>query len=296
MESVKEILKDLRKIEIYTKKLVEQEMGGVYRSIFKGKGIEFFEVREYEEGDDIRAIDWNVTARMGHPYVKTYLEERELTVYLLVDLSSSQDFGSFDKSKRNLSAYISALIAFSAIKNNDRVGLILFTNKIEKHLPPKKGKDHIMHILREILFFKPEEKGTNIKNALNFFGRVCTKRAIVFLISDFFDNGFEKEAKILAKKHDFIAIQTIDEREEDFDIKGIVMGEDIESGEEFLVDFSSKNLREFYKEKISQFQENLQSFFKSSKIDFLKVRTKEDPFKVLDGFFKERRKKLRGAL
>jgi uncharacterized protein (DUF58 family) len=296
MESVKDILKDLKKIEIYTKRLVEQEMGGVYKSIFKGKGIEFFEVREFEEGDDIRSIDWNVTARMGHPYVKTYLEERELTVYLLVDLSSSQDFGSFDKSKRNLSAYISALIAFSAIKNNDRVGLILFTDKIEKHLPPKKGKDHIMHILREILFFQPKGKGTDIKNVLNFFGKVCTKRAIVFLISDFYDSGFEKEAKILARKHDFIAIQTVDEREEDFELEGIVLAEDIESGEEFLVDFSSNFLREFYKNKINEFSDDLEKFFKSSKIDFLKINTKEEPFKALDNFFKERREKLKSLL
>lgn len=296
MDSVKDILKDLRKIEIYTNKLVEQEMGGIYRSIFKGKGIEFFEVREFEEGDDIRSIDWNVTARMGHPYVKTYLEERELTVYLLIDISSSQDFGSYDKSKRNLSAFLSALISFSALKNNDRVGLILFTDKIEKHLPPKKGKDHIMHILREILFLEPKGKGTNIKGALNFFGRVCTKRAIVFLISDFFDSGFEIETKILSRKHDFIAIQTIDEREENFDLEGIVLAEDIESGEEFLVDFSSNNLKEFYKNKLNQFNEDLKKFFKSAGIDFLKINTKEDPFKTLDNFFKERKKKLKGVL
>lgn len=296
METVKEILKDLRKIEIYTNRLVEQEMGGVYRSVFKGKGIEFFEVREFQEGDDVRTIDWNVTARMGHPYVKTYLEERELTVYLLVDLSSSEDFGSQDRSKRNLSALISALISFSAIKNNDRVGLILFTDRVEKHLPPKKGKDHIMHLLREILFFEPKNKGTSIKNALNFFGRICPKKAIVFLISDFFDSGFEKEAKILSRKHDFISIQTIDEREENFELKGLLQAEDIEDGEEFLIDFSSKNVREFYKNKMIEFQENLEKFFKSSRIDFLKIKTSEDPFKPLDSFFKERRKKLQGVL
>lgn len=296
MESVKEILKDLRKIEIYTKKLVEEEMGGLYRSIFKGKGIEFFEVREYQEGDDIRSIDWNVTARMGHPYIKRYLEERELILYLLVDLSSSENFGSYDKPKRATSAQISALISFSALKNNDNVGLILFTDKIEKHLPPKKGKDHIMHILREILFFEPKGKKTNIKNALDFFGRVCTKRAILFLISDFFDSGFEKSAKILSKKHDFISIQTIDEKEENLDLKGIVLSEDIEEGEEFILDLGSKKIRDFYRNKMSSFQNDLEKFFKSSKIDFLKINTKEDPFKALDNFFKERKKKLRGIL
>lgn len=296
MESVKEILKDLRKIEIYTKKLVEQEMGGVYRSVFKGKGIEFFEVREFQEGDDIRSIDWNVTARMGHPYVKTYLEERELTVYLLVDLSSSEDFGSEDISKRNLSGLISALISFSAIKNNDRVGLVLFTDKIEKHLPPKKGKDHIMHLLREILFFEPKGKGTNIKNALNFFGRICPKRAILFLISDFFDSNFEKEARILARKHDFIAIQTIDEREEKFDLEGILKAEDIEGGGEILIDFSSRKVREIYENRMKDFQENLENFFKASRIDYLKIKTGEDPFKLLDEFFKERKKRKRWVL
>lgn len=296
MESVKEILKDLRKIEIYTNKLVEQEMGGVYRSVFKGKGIEFFEVREFQEGDDIRSIDWNVTARMGHPYVKTYLEERELTVYLLVDLSASEDFGSKEGSKRNLSALISALISFSAIKNNDRVGLILFTDKIEKHLPPKKGKDHIMHLLREILFFEPKGKGTDIKNSLNFFGRICPKRAILFLISDFFDYNFEREAKILARKHDVIAIQTIDEREENFDLEGLLKAEDIEEGKEFLIDFSSGKVREYYKNKMKEFQENLEKFFKSSRIDYLKIKTGEDPFKLLEGFFKERKKRKRGVL
>lgn len=296
MESVKEILKDLRKIEIYTNKLVEEEMGGVYRSIFKGKGIEFFEVREFQEGDDIRTIDWNVTARMGHPYVKTYLEERELTVYLLVDLSSSEDFGSKDKSKRNLSGFISALISFSAIKNNDRVGLILFTDRVEKHLPPKKGKDHIMHLLREILFYEPAGKKTNIKNALSFFGRICPKKSIVFLISDFFDFGFEKEVKILSRKHDLIAIQTIDEREENFDLKELIIAEDIEEGNEFLVDFSSKKVREFYENKFKKFEEDLEKFFKSSNIDFLKISTRDDPFKALDSFFKERRKRIRSGL
>ncbi|MEJ5166877.1 MAG: DUF58 domain-containing protein [Thermoanaerobaculia bacterium] len=296
MESVKEILKNLKKIEIYTNRLVEQEMGGVYRSVFKGKGIEFFEVREFQEGDDIRSIDWNVTARMGQPYVKTYLEERELTVYILVDLSSSEDFGSMERSKRNLSGLISALISFSAIKNNDRVGLILFTDKVEKHLPPKKGKDHIMHLLREILFFEPEGKGTDIKNALNFFGRICPKRAILFLISDFFDSNFEREARILARKHDFIAIQTLDEREENFDLKGLLKAEDIEEGREFLIDFSSEKVREYYKNKMKEFQENLEKFFKTSNIDYLKIMTSEDPFKPLEEFFKERKKRKRGAL
>lgn len=296
MESVKEILKNLRKIEIYTRKLVEQEMGGVYRSVFKGKGIEFFEVREFQEGDDIRSIDWNVTARMGHPYVKTYLEERELTVYLLVDLSSSEDFGSKDISKRNLSGLISALISFSAVKNNDRVGLVLFTDKIEKHLPPGKGKDHIMHLLREILFFEPSGKGTNIKNALDFFGRICPKKAILFLISDFYDFNFEKEARILARKHDFIAIQTIDEREEKFDLEGILKAEDIEGGGEILIDFSSRKVREIYENRMKEFQENLEKFFKTSRIDFLKIKTGEDPFKPLEDFFKERKRKKMGVL
>lgn len=296
MEKVKDILKDLRKIEIYTNRLVEQEMGGVYKSIFKGKGIEFFEVREFEEGDDIRAIDWNVTARMCYPFVKTYLEERELTVYLLIDLSSSQEFGTSSKSKRNLSAIISALIAFSALKNNDNVGLILFTDKVEKHLPPKKGKDHIMHILREILFFQPKEKKTNIKNALTFLGKVCTKRAIIFLISDFFDSGFEKDAKIISKKHDLIAIQTIDQGEENIEINGLISSEDIETGESFFLDFSSKKVKEFFKNKIAEFQNRLESFFRSSKIDFLKIKTSDDPFKSLDNFFKERKKKLKGVL
>ncbi len=296
MEDIKEILKDLRRLEIYTNKLVEEQMGGVYHSVFKGKGIEFYEVREWQEGDDIRTIDWNVTARMGYPYIKTYLEERELNVYLLIDLSASQNWGSSEKSKRTVATQISALIGFSAIKNNDNVGLILFTNKIEKHIPPKKGKDHIMHILREILSLKPKNKETNIKNCLDYFGRISPKKSIVFLISDFLDKNFEKPLKILSKKHDLISIQILDEREIKPNFNFFIEGEDIEKGETFYLDFQSKKVLDFYEKKLRDFQEKLEKFFQSAQIDFLKIYTKDEPFKVLDSFFKLRRKRLRGVL
>ncbi len=287
----KELLKQVRQIEIRTKGLVNQVFSGEYHSVFKGRGMEFSEVREYQFGDDIRNIDWNVTARFGHPFIKVFEEERELTVILMVDLSGSLMFGSVSKTKQRIAAELSAILAFSALKNNDKVGLILFTDKIEKFVPPRKGRKHVLRIIREVLSFEPEGNSTNIRGALEFMNNAIKKRSIAFLISDFMDEGYEKILRVVGKKHDLIGIVLDDRREKEFPNLGLVKLSDAETGEERWVDTSSKRVRNqmllYRKEK-----ENIRkSVFVSSGLDNIEVTTGVDYIQPLVQFFRRREKR-----
>jgi uncharacterized protein (DUF58 family) len=288
----KELLKKVRQIEIKTKGLVNEVFSGEYHSVFKGRGMEFAEVREYQPGDDIRTIDWNVTARFGHPYVKLFEEERELTVMLIVDMSGSLGFASVDKTKQNIAAELTAILAFSAMKNNDKVGLILFTDKIELFVPPKKGRSHVLRIIREVLSFKAEGKGTDIAGALEYFNGGIKKRSIAFLISDFLDNGYEKILKIVARKHDFIGVIIEDEREKELPKIGLTKFKDLETGEIRHVDLSSKTVREFFEREIENRELKISQLFKLSGIDLIKIKTGESYIKPLVQFFKKREAKL----
>ncbi len=232
----KEVLQKVRRIEIKTKRVVDSILSGEYHSAFKGRGMEFAEVRNYVEGDDIRHIDWNVTARMGDPFVKKHQEERELTVMLMVDASASGTFGSVNKFKGETGVELCALLAFSAIKNNDRVGLIIFTSEVEFYIPPQKGKKHVLHVIRELLYFKPKGKKTDVAAALSFLNGVQTKRTVVFLVSDFFTPAFDRALRVSARRHDLIAVTINDPREYDFPNVGLVELEDAESGNTVLVD------------------------------------------------------------
>ncbi|NUO81345.1 DUF58 domain-containing protein, partial [candidate division KSB1 bacterium] len=232
----KEILKKVRRLEIQTRALVNDVFSGEYHSVFKGRGMAFAEVREYVLGDDVRNIDWNVTARTGHPFVKVFDEERELTVMLLVDVSSSGEFGTHEQMKGDIAAEICALLAFSAIKNNDKVGLIIFTDRIEKFVPPKKGRTHVLRVLREVLYHKPEGHGTNITTALEYLNRVIRRKAVVFLVSDFLSEGYEKALRVAGKRHDLVAIPITDPRETEIPNVGLVELEDAETGEVHLLD------------------------------------------------------------
>jgi uncharacterized protein (DUF58 family) len=287
----KELLKQVREIEIRTKGLVNQVFSGEYHSVFKGKGMEFSEVREYQFGDDIRNIDWNVTARFGHPFVKIFEEERELTVILMIDLSGSLSFGTQKKTKQRVAAEISAILSFSALKNNDKVGLILFTDKIEKFVPPRKGRKHVLRIVREILSFKPEGNKTNLKSALEYLNTTIKKRSIVFFLSDFIDDGFEKILSVVSKKHDFIALSIEDIREKDLVNIGLVKFFDAETGQEFFVDTSNKNFLDFYKKKRIELAKNRQYLFRVNRIDNINISVGEDYIKPLVQFFKVREKR-----
>jgi len=288
----KELLKQVRQIEIKTRGLVNEVFSGEYHSVFKGRGMEFAEVREYQPGDDIRTIDWNVTARFGHPYIKVFEEERELTVMLLVDMSGSLGFASLDKTKQEIAAELTAILAFSAMKNNDKVGLILFTDKIERFVPPRKGRSHILRIIREVLYFQPEGKGTDITGALEYFNGGVKKRSIAFLISDFLDSGYEKILKIVARKHDFIGVLVEDRREKDLPAIGLTKFKDLESGEIRYVDLSSKSVRDFFINEIKKRNVATEQLFKLSGIDLIKIQTGSSYIKPLVEFFNKRKAKL----
>lgn len=290
----KELAKKIRHIEIYTSKAVNDILAGEYNSVFKGRGMEFDEVREYTPGDEIRDIDWNVTARMGQPYVKRFVEERELTVMFLVDLSASGTFGSIDKTKNEVAAELCALLSFSAIKNNDKVGLILFTNTIEMFIPPKKGTTHVLRLIRELLNFRPKQANTSINEALDYLGRVTHKRCVVFLISDFQAEGFEKPLRILGRRHDLIAISITDPREISMPDVGLVELEDAETGERIIIDTGSLSVRREYEKLGCQRSGDLRNLFRSMNIDHTEVVTGRDYVKDLVGFFRtrERRQQL----
>jgi len=288
-----EIAKKVRGIELRTKRLVNDVFSGEYHSVFKGRGIEFAEVREYGIGDDVRFIDWNVTARMGTPFIKTFEEERELTVMLLVDASGSGQFGSRGSLKAELAAEVSAVLAFSAIKNNDRVGLIIFTDTIELFIPPEKGKKHVLRVIREILYFQPKGKRTSIAAAIEHVNNILKRRAIVFLISDFMDSGFGSAVRVTANKHDLIALRILDEREEVLSDSGVIMLEDAETGEIMYVDTSSKKVRKKYWEYMRQQQTELSEFFSRSRMDEIMLKTGKPYEEELIKFFKKRMRHFR---
>ena len=254
----KEIVKKLRKIEIHTARLANDQLAGSYHSVFKGRGMAFSEVRQYQPGYDVRFIDWNVSARMQDTYVKIFTEEREMTVMLLVDLSASERFGAVGRPKLETLAEVAALLAFSAIKNNDRVGLIMFTDRVERFIPPKKGKGHVMRVVAEILNAKPEGKGTDLRSALDMLGHVLKRRSVVFLLSDFIQTpaasnaSYEKPLRLSAARHDLIPIEIADRREEELPDLGLVLCEDLETGELFEVDTTSRAARDAYATRIAK--------------------------------------------
>jgi len=287
----KELLKQVRQIEIRTKGLVNQVFSGEYHSVFKGRGMEFSEVREYQYGDDIRNIDWNVTARLGHPYIKVFEEERELTVMLMVDLSGSLVFGSVSKTKQRIAAELTAILAFSALKNNDKVGLILFTDKIEKFVPPRKGKKHVLRIIREVLSFEPEGKATNLKGALEYMNNAIKKKSIAFLLSDFMDEGYEKILRIVGRKHDLIGIVLDDRREKEIPNIGLVKLADAETGAERWIDTSSKRVRSQMVLDRKEREKIRNSIFVKSNLDRIEVTTGSNYIQPLVQFFRRREKR-----
>ena len=287
----KELLKQVRQIEIRTKGLVNQVFSGEYHSVFKGRGMEFSEVREYQFGDDIRNIDWNVTARFGHPFIKIFEEERELTVILLVDLSGSLLFGTVEKTKQQIAAELSAILAFSAMKNNDKVGLILFTDKIEKFVPPRKGQKHVLRVIREVLSFEPKGKATNLKSALEYMNNAIKKKSIVFLISDFIDEGYENILKIVGKKHDLIGVVLSDKREFSLPKIGMIKFKDTETGEDRWIDTSDSKVQKTVSEMRQRIMQRRKSLFLTSRLDSIDVNTEQSYIKPLVQFFRKREKR-----
>ncbi|MDC3305524.1 DUF58 domain-containing protein [Flavobacteriales bacterium] len=286
--STSALLKKVRKIEIKTKGLSNHIFAGEYHTAFKGKGMAFSEVREYQPGDDIRSIDWNVTARYNAPFVKVFEEEREMTVMLLIDVSASGNFGTQEQFKRELATELSAILAFSAIKNNDKVGVIFFTDKVEQFIPPKKGKSHILRIIREVLAFQPTGKGTDIAGALEYFNSVIKKRSICFILSDFMSKEFDRPLKIASKKHDLVALRIHDTREDILPNVGLVPMQDAETEEMIFVDTSSKKVRDNFAKNRLQATEKLRKLFPASGVDLIDITTGTDYVKPLMNFFKTR--------
>lgn len=287
------LFKKIKRIEIKTKKLVEDYFSGKYQSVFKGTGMNFSDVREYYPGDDVRNIDWNVTARLGKPFVKEFVEERERTIFIAVDVSASGEFGSCEKSKSEVACEIAAVLAFSALKNQDKIGLIMFSDGPEKYLPPRKNRQYIMRIMREILAYKRKSPKTDIAKTLKFISDVCKKKAVIFLISDFIDSGYEKLLGISNKKHDVIAVNIKDERESELPDAGLVEMADSESGERILVNTSDPEFRKAYAAAIAERDENLRMMFGKAKIDSVDLNTAESYIKPLYAFFKMREGRLK---
>ena len=287
----KEILKKIRYIEIRTRRLVNDLFSGEYHSTFKGQGMEFEEVREYQPGDDIRLIDWNVTARTGFPHVKKFREERELSVVQLVDASSSGRFGTRDRFKSEVAAELCALLAFSAIKNNDKVGLIIFTDRIEKFVPPKKGRSHVLRLIREILYFQPQGVATDIGLALEYLTKVIKRKSVVFLVSDFFFEGYTKPLQLANKKHDVIAMKITDPRERAFENVGLIELEDAETGEVVLINTGSKEFRREFEARADEDLQNLKRSFKLVNMDFINIQTDQSYIAPLVSFFNMREKR-----
>ena len=295
-ERLREIIKRVRTIELKTRRPVNSLFQGAYRSVFKGRGIEFSEVREYRIGDDTRTIDWNVTARMNHPYVKEFIEERDITVILAVDISASFDFGSRDVIKQETAIEIAASIAFSALKNNDRVGLVLFTNHVERYIPPKSGRNQVLRIIREILYYEPSEKTTSLDNCIKFLSRIIKKRSIVFILSDFADEiaTYKKAMKILNTRHDIICMNIRDVREMEIPDVGYIELEDEETGEQLLVDTSDPAFREAFAGLVNSERDELKKFYSKLNIDFIDVMTHENWIKSLMKFFDARERRMVG--
>jgi uncharacterized protein (DUF58 family) len=285
------ILKKIRRIELRTRYLVDSSFAGQYHSVFKGRGMNFDEVREYAPGDEIRSIDWNVTARMDRPFVKKFIEEREMTVLLVVDVSASGAFGSVALSKRELAAEVAAILAFSAINNNDKVGLLLFSDRIELYVPPKKGRQHILRMIRDLLFFEPQASGTDIAAALDYVNRVQSRRALVFLISDFLAPGFSKPLAVASKKHDLVALLVTDPVEEALPDVGIVTFEDAETGRQIDVNTSSRAAMNAFSALEERRMKEIERLFKSHRVDFVSLRTDRDYLVPLRNFFAQRERR-----
>jgi uncharacterized protein (DUF58 family) len=289
----REVLKKVRRIEITTRSMVRDTFAGHYESIFKGRGMEFDEVREYQPGDDIRTIDWNVTARTGWLHVKKFVEERELTVLIVFDASGSFDFGTSQRLKRELAAEVGAVLAFAAIRNNDKVGLLVFTDEIEIFVPPRKGRKHVLRIIREILHFRPSKKGTNISHALEFAMRLVKRHSVMFCISDFRDTDYENALTIANKKHDVVAVTVTDPKELEIPPIGLIEVEDAETGQRSLLDLRSKTASEVFRRAAAEDVESRKRVFGSAKVDQVELRTDQDYVEPLIKFFREREQRLR---
>ncbi len=289
----KEILQKIRRIHITTSRLVTDVFAGQYHSVFKGKGMEFDEVREYMPGDEIRFIDWNVTARMGAPFVKKFVEERQMTVMLLLDMSASCRFGTVKQFKSQLAAELCSLLAFSAIKNNDRVGFLAFTDRVEKFIPPRKGLSHVLRVIREALYFKAEGKKTDISSAIEYMNKVTKRKTVMFVISDFYASEFKKPLSIANKRHDLIAVTITDPSEIDLPDAGIVNLMDAETNEEFLIDTSDKRFREEYRQSSLKRMEEREKLFSSINVDSIDIRTDVPYAWSLYKFFKTRERRRR---
>ena len=290
-----ELARQIRYIQIRARRAVDTVFGGEYASVFRGQGIEFQEVRDYQPGDEIRSIDWNVTARMGHPYVKRYVEERELTVLFVVDLSASGAFGSIAKSKTEVAAELTALLAFSAIRHNDRVGLIAFTGEVELFIPPKKGVTHVLRLVRELLFFEPAGTGTDIGAALRFVSRVQRRRATLFLVSDFLAADYEPELRLAAARHDLIAASIVDPHELSLPRAGLLDLQDAETGRRVLVDTSSRRVRADYERRGRERQEALTAQLRRLRVDQIRIHTDRSWTRDLVRFFKARERRAAGG-
>lgn len=291
----REILKKVRQIEIRTNREVTDVLGGQYHSVFKGRGMEFEEVREYLPGDEVRSIDWNVTARLGHPFVKKFKEERELTVMLVVDVSASGQFGSVRQTKNELAAELAAVLAFSAIRNNDKVGLIMFTDQIEEYIAPKKGRRHVLRVIREILAFQPKGRGTNLTRALDYLNHVQRRRAVTFVLSDFQVDDEElvrKKLRVAGKRHDVVALSLRDPREEELPVVGLVELRDAETGERVLVDTFDRNVREGFAAKARARLETLRRLLRSASVDHVEIHCETDYMQPLIKFFRMRERRI----
>ncbi len=289
----REILKKVRRIEIATRGLVNEVFSGEYHSVFKGRGMNFAEVREYQYGDDIRSIDWNVTARTGMPFVKVFDEERELTVMLVVDVSASGEFGTRERMKGEIAVEICALLAFSAIKNNDKVGLIIFSDRIEKFVPPRKGRKHVLRVLRELLYHEPAGRRTDIGAALEYLTRVVPRRAVVFLVSDFMSSDFRRAISVAGRRHDLIAMRVGDIREEELPPIGLVEFEDAETGDHVVVNTSERAFRQEFSSLVARSNAELASVFRQTKVDVVQIATGQPYAEPLMRFFKERSRRFR---
>jgi uncharacterized protein (DUF58 family) len=300
-QKAREILKKVRQIEIRTRRLVDSSMGGEYHSVFKGRGMDFDEVREYVPGDEVRTIDWNVTARSGRPFVKKFTEERELTILLLVDVSASGNFGSTSQSKREMAAELASVLAFSAIRNSDKVGLVLFSDQIEQYIPPKKGRRHVLRVVREILYFQPQHRGTDIVQALDFANRVTRRRAVTFLISDFQTSGdpiralasLQRAVRLTRTRHDLVAMHIQDRREQELPDVGLLAIEDAETGEMLELSTSNPKVRARFAELSRRNVEALRRVLNAEAVDSLELETGESYVPPLMQFFKTRERRRR---
>jgi uncharacterized protein (DUF58 family) len=294
MQEPGEILKKIRRIELRTRRLVDASFAGAYQSVFKGRGMNFEEVREYSPGDEIRTIDWNVTARMNTPYVKKFTEEREMTVMLLVDVSASGSYGSVESSKRELAAEVASILAFSAIQNNDKVGLILFTDDVEIFIAPKKGRLHTLRLIREMLYFEPKRHGTNLAAALDYLNKVTSRRAVVFVISDFLSDDFTKPLTVAAKRHDLVAMPVIDPGEEELPPVGILTLEDAETGEQIDINTSNRAVANAFAAIEERRHMDLARLLRQRRIDSIPLRTDKDYLLPLRAFFEVRERRAAG--